>query len=69
VLARRGEISLGDSNVSDLATASELTYYLAKVQEGLGSPDAAKSYKAFIDSMHDPDPDDPLVADARRHLQ
>ncbi|HUS29887.1 MAG TPA: protein kinase [Kofleriaceae bacterium] len=68
-IARRGEIALGDDTVCELTLVSELSYLLAKVQEGLGSPDAAKSYKAFIDGLHDPDANDPLVADARKHLQ
>jgi tetratricopeptide (TPR) repeat protein len=68
-LARRGEIALGDNNVSELTSVSELNYYLAKVQEGLGSADASKSYKSFVDQLHDPDADDPLVADARKHFE
>jgi len=38
------------------------------VQEGLGSPDAPKSYAAFLAMLHDPDADDPLVVDARKHV-
>jgi tetratricopeptide (TPR) repeat protein len=68
-ISRRGEIALGDNNVSELTAVSELDYYLAKVQEGLGSPDAAKSYKAFVDQLRDPEADDPLVADARKHFE
>jgi hypothetical protein len=41
-------------------------YYLARAQQGLGSPDATKSYQAFLAMLHEPDADNPPVADARR---
>jgi tetratricopeptide (TPR) repeat protein/predicted Ser/Thr protein kinase len=68
-IARRGQAANGVDDVTMLRYLPLFTYYLAKAQEGLNSPDAAKSYAAFLAMMHDPDPTDPLVADARKHVQ
>ncbi len=44
-----------------------VTYYLGRAQEGLGSPDAVATYKAFL--AKEPEADyDPLVLDARRRI-
>jgi tetratricopeptide (TPR) repeat protein/predicted Ser/Thr protein kinase len=64
---RRGEAANGVDDVTSLRYIPQFTYYLAKAQEGLGSPEAKATYAAFLALMHDPDPDDPLVADARKH--
>ena len=45
-----------------------VTYYLARVQEGLGSAAAPASYEAFLAMKKAAEPTDPLVADARRRL-
>jgi len=45
-----------------------VTYYLARVQEGLGSAAAPLSYKTFLSMKKAAEPADPLVADARRRL-
>jgi tetratricopeptide (TPR) repeat protein len=68
-LARRGESADGADDVPQLRYVPPYTYYLAKAQEGLGSSEATASYRAFLAMMHDPDPADPLVADARKHVQ
>jgi hypothetical protein len=41
-------------------------YYLGRAQEGLNSPAAAESYKAFVAIKNGGQ--DPLLADARRRL-
>ena len=43
----------------------QIYYYLGRAQEGLQSPAAADSYKAFLNFKANAT-DDPLVADARR---
>ncbi len=68
-IARTGEAANGTDDITTLRYVPLFTYYLAKAQEGLNSPDAAKSYAAFLAMLHDPDPTDPLVADARKHVQ
>jgi hypothetical protein len=45
-----------------------VTYYLARVQEGLGSAVAPASYETFLSVKKAAEPFDPLVADARRRL-
>jgi predicted Zn-dependent protease len=65
-IARRAEASFGVDNVPTYRYVPMLTYYLARAQQGLGSPDAAKSYRAFLAMLHEPDADNPLVVDARR---
>lgn len=46
-----------------------LTYDLARAEQGLGSPDAKASYDKFLAMLHDPDPGDPIVEDARRRAR
>jgi tetratricopeptide (TPR) repeat protein len=69
--SRLGELARAESNAIDETyyLVPQVTYYLAKAQEGLGSPEAKASYQAFLAMMHDPDPDDALVVDARKHVQ
>ena len=43
----------------------QVYYYLGRAQEGLQSPAAAESYKAFLNIKANA-ANDPLVADARR---
>jgi tetratricopeptide (TPR) repeat protein/predicted Ser/Thr protein kinase len=64
-IVRRGEASFGVDNVPTYRYVPMLTYYLARAQQGLGSSDAA-TYRAFLAMLHEPDADNPLVADARR---
>jgi tetratricopeptide (TPR) repeat protein len=68
-LARRGELAVSTDDIPSLRAIPPLTYYLARIQQGMGSRDATASYQAFLAMMHDPDPADPLVADARKRLQ
>jgi hypothetical protein len=68
-IARSGQTANGVDDNTGLRYVPPYTYYLAKAQEGLGSPDAAKSYAAFLAMLHDPDASEPLVADARKHVQ
>jgi tetratricopeptide (TPR) repeat protein len=69
-LKRRGEIT--DVFLYDAPTLRYLpaTYYwMARSQEGLGSaPEAKKLYEQFLSLRSDPDPPDPLAADARRRI-
>ncbi len=44
------------------------TYYLARVQEGLGSSAAPETYRAFLAGKKAVEPAEPLVVDARRRL-
>ncbi len=44
------------------------TYYLARVQEGLGSSAAPDTYRAFLSVKKPGEPAEPLVVDARRRL-
>jgi len=62
-LARRGDLAgMG------LRYDALVLYELAKAREGLGTADTEAAYRAFLDRMHDPDTDDPLVVDARKHV-
>ena len=66
---RAGEASIAfgdDLSVPTTRYLATMRYYLARAQEGLGSPDAAASYKAFL--AQPADAHDPLVADARARL-
>ena len=68
-LKRRGEAMA--VFLDDMPSAWYLppvTYYLARVQEGLGSAAASGSYEAFLTMKKAAEPIDPLVADARRRL-
>jgi tetratricopeptide (TPR) repeat protein len=67
-LARRGELAVSSDDIPSLRAVPPVTYYLARIQEGMGSRDATASYQAFLAMMHDPDPSDPLVADARKRV-
>jgi tetratricopeptide (TPR) repeat protein/predicted Ser/Thr protein kinase len=64
-IARRGEIAISADDVPTLRHVPQLTYYLARAQAGMGSPQASQSYAAFVAMMPHADPDDPLVLDAR----
>jgi len=44
-----------------------VAYYLGRAKEGLNSPGAADSYKAYL-AARPSDSDDPLAADARKRL-
>ncbi len=50
-----------------LRYVAPLTYYLARAQEGIGSPDAQASYEAFL-AMQPESEKDPLVDDARKRV-
>jgi tetratricopeptide (TPR) repeat protein len=66
---RRGEAT--NVLLDDIPTyrlISAVRYYKARAQQGLGSPAAADSYKAFLAVKKNGD-EQGLVADARRRLQ
>jgi eukaryotic-like serine/threonine-protein kinase len=66
-LKRRGEaISVFLDDVPSARYLPPLTYYVARVQEGLGSAAASGSYEAFTTMKKAAESADPLVADARR---
>ena len=44
-------------------------YYLARAQEGLGSPAAAESYRKFLRIKEKAEETDPLIDDARKRLK
>jgi tetratricopeptide (TPR) repeat protein len=68
-LKRRGEaLAVFLDDVPSARCLPPVTYYLARVQEGLGSAAAATSYEAFLAMKEAAEPSDPLVADARRRL-
>jgi hypothetical protein len=46
----------------------QFTYYLARAQSGLGSPEANKTFEGFLATMPHPDPRDQLAADARAQM-
>jgi len=67
-LNRRGEATA--VFLDDLPTLRYLPavyYYMGRAQEGLKSPGAADSYRAFL-AIKEKGGEDPLVADARRRL-
>ena len=67
-LKRRGEATalfLDESPTYHLFP--EVHYYMGRAQEGLKSPEAANSYRAFL-QMRDKAQGDPLVADARARI-
>jgi len=68
-IAKRGQMAATPDDVPTYRYVPPFTYYLAQAQDGLGNADAKASYQAFLAMMHDPDPADPLVADARKHVQ
>src|SRR5262249_51848028 len=68
-LARRSEAVLSGDDVTKYRYVPELTYLIAKAQERLGSAESKATYQAFLAMMHDPDADDPIVVDARKHVQ
>jgi hypothetical protein len=65
---RRGEGVISADDAPSLRYLPLLTYYLAKAQDGLGDPAAARTYAAFLAMLHEPDADDSLVVDARSHV-
>jgi tetratricopeptide (TPR) repeat protein len=69
VLARRQEAAFDLNDIPSFRYVPPFTYYLAQAQSGLGNADAAKTYAAFLAMMRDPDANDPLVADARKHVK
>jgi tetratricopeptide (TPR) repeat protein len=65
-LKRRGEATA--LFIDEVPTARYLPavhYYMAKAQEGLKSPAAADSYRAFLSAKDGATPGDPLIEDAR----
>jgi tetratricopeptide (TPR) repeat protein len=68
-LKRRGEaMAVFLDDVPSARYLPPVTYYLARVQEGLGSAVAPASYETFLSVKKAAEPFDPLVADARRRL-
>ena len=69
-LGWRGEIA-NHSFLADPAVRyiPQLTYYLARAQEGLGSADATSSYREFLAMLHDADHGLAIVDDARRRAR
>jgi tetratricopeptide (TPR) repeat protein len=68
-MKRSGEA--GDVFFYDFPTARYLPplyYYLGRAQEALGSADAKKNYKSYVDIRGSADPQDPLVLDARKRI-
>jgi tetratricopeptide (TPR) repeat protein len=66
-LKRRGEaMSVFLDDVPSARYLPPVSYYVARVQEGLGSAAASGSYDAFMTMKKAAEPADPLVADARR---
>ncbi|HUL78372.1 MAG TPA: protein kinase [Vicinamibacteria bacterium] len=66
-LKRRGEaMAVFSDDVPSSWYLPPVTYYLARVQEGLGSAAAPASYETFLAIKKAAEPTDPLVADARR---
>ena len=67
-LKRRGEASaIYLDDVPTFRTLPPVTYYLGRAQEGLKSPAAADSYKAFL-AMKDKGDETGLVKDAQRRV-
>ncbi|HTR52071.1 MAG TPA: serine/threonine-protein kinase [Kofleriaceae bacterium] len=66
-IAHRSEAAFGIDDVPTYRNIPLLYYYRAKAQDGINSLDAKQSYAEFLAMMHDPDPDDVYVADARKH--
>jgi len=68
-LKRRGEATAVflDDNPS-LRYLAAVYYYQGRAREGLQSPGAAESYKAFLAIKHGAE-NDPLVEDAQRRLK
>jgi tetratricopeptide (TPR) repeat protein len=67
-LKRRGEATA--AFLDDVPTYRYLPpvhYYLGRAREGLKSPDAGESYRAFL-AIKEKGDGDPLVADARRRV-
>ena len=65
---RRGEAAVLFRDDSPTAwLVPPMHYYLGRAQEGLKSPGAAESYRAFL-AIREKGGDDPLVTDARRRL-
>ena len=62
-LRRRGEAA--HFWLPSLFLVPPITYYLARAQEGIGSPEASATYKAFL-AMEPEEQGDPLAADARK---
>jgi len=66
-LKRRGEaVALYLDDVPTFRVLPPVYYYLGRAQEGLKSPAAAESFRAFLASQ--PQGNDALVSDARRRL-
>jgi Flp pilus assembly protein TadD/predicted Ser/Thr protein kinase len=66
---RRALVAFDISDVPSYRYVPLLIYYRAKLQDGLASADAKATYAAFLAMMHDPDPGDSLVVDARKHAR
>ena len=59
---------MGVDDIPTLRYLPPLTYYLARAQEGMGTPEAAASYRAFLEMQPEAE-HDPLVDDARKRLK
>jgi tetratricopeptide (TPR) repeat protein len=67
---RKGEAtSVFLDDVPSFRYYPQIYYYRARVQEGLKSPAAGASYKAFLAIKAKADPSDPLVTDARKRAK
>jgi len=67
-LQRRGEIAIDPYDAPGYHRLPEITFELARAQEGLGNPAAAASYNAFLAALHEPDTDFVLARTARARL-
>jgi tetratricopeptide (TPR) repeat protein/predicted Ser/Thr protein kinase len=66
---RRGEATdLFLDAVPTYRLYAPVSYYLGRTYEGLKSPEAAESYKTFLETQAKADAGDPLVEDARKRL-
>lgn len=66
-MTRSGEGAFAFLDLPTIRYVATLRYYLARAQDGVDSPDAAESYRAFLATRPDVKRD-PLVADARARL-
>jgi len=66
-VAKQAQLAMGSDDVPTYRNVPLVTYYLARAREGIGNADATAMYAAYLAMLHDPDPKDPFVIDARRH--
>jgi Tfp pilus assembly protein PilF len=67
-LARKGFAVVSGDDVPLVRFLPQFLYLRARAQDGLGSSEAAAGYQAVLAMLHDPDPDDAMAADARKHV-